>query len=65
MQVTKCYHCKYCGDKWSFSPPNDKLVFDPLNINTRALYCTCKQSTFYSKIVSSTNTRGCQMFKEV
>ena len=49
-----CCDCQYCGDKYSFSEPNDLLYMDPENPMLKHFYCCCGDCDLYGKDVTAT-----------
>ena len=60
-----CCNCAYCGDKYSFPSPNDKIKTDPNNPLIKYYYCCCGDCKFYEKNVTSLNIQICDFFEEL
>lgn len=48
-----CCDCQYCGDKYSFPLPNDKIEVDPENPLLKHFYCCCGDCELYEHDVTS------------
>lgn len=63
--LNSCADCVFCGDKYSFPLPNDKLDADPGNPLLKRYYCTCEDSEMYGKDITALGPHECIQFQMV
>lgn len=60
-----CCDCQYCGDKYSFPLPNNKIEVDPENPLLKHFYCCCGDCELYEHDVTSLGIRTCGHFEKL
>lgn len=60
-----CCDCQYCGDKFSFPLPNDKILYDQENPMLKHFYCCCGDCDLYGKDVTGLGLKKCDCFEEL
>lgn len=60
-----CCDCQFCGDKFSFPLPNDKILTDPENPLLKHFYCCCGDCDLYGQDVTSLGLKECGCFEEL
>lgn len=65
VNPTVCCDCAYCGDKFSFPLPNDKIEIDPNNPMIKHYYCCSGDCKNYGKDITSLRINHCNCFEEL
>ena len=60
-----CCDCQFCGDKFSFPLPNDKILIDPKNPLLKHYYCCCGDCELYGQDVTGMGLEKCDCFEEL
>lgn len=60
-----CCGCQYCGDKYSWPLPNDKIDTDPDNPWLKHYYCNCGDCDRYDQDVTGLGIEKCDCFEEI
>ena len=60
-----CCDCQYCGDKYSFPLPNNKIEVDPENPLLKHFYCCCGDCELYEHDVTPLGIRTCGHFEKL
>ena len=63
--ISLCCDCAYCGDKFSFPLPNDKIECDPSNPFIKHFYCCCGDCDNYDKDITPLGIQKCSFFEEI
>ena len=64
-QAPICCDCQFCGDKFNFPLPNDKIAVDTENPLLKHFYCCCGDSDLYGKDITKLGLKKCDYFEEL
>lgn len=60
-----CCDCQFCGDRFSFTLPNDKIEVDAENPSLKHFYCCCGDCDLYEKDITKLGLKKCDYFEEL